>query len=196
MSLCPDDQHPHAVDLGLPSGTKWSCMNVGAEIPEDWGFYFTWGECEVKSEYTSATNKYYRNGEFVNIGSDISCSEYDAAHVCWGGDWCMPNNDQVEELLANTSQQPYIINGVSGYRFSANNGNAIFLPCSGVVGNRQIQKRQSKGFYWTSQQHPEFKGSAYILYIDIDDEDMDDNGADLDSNGRNWGHTIRPVQSK
>ena len=27
---CPDDNHPHAIDLGLPSGTKWACCNVGA----------------------------------------------------------------------------------------------------------------------------------------------------------------------
>ena len=33
-----------AVDLGLPSGTKWANMNVGAEKPEDYGLYFAWGE--------------------------------------------------------------------------------------------------------------------------------------------------------
>ena len=27
---CPDSNHPHAIDLGLPSGTKWACCNVGA----------------------------------------------------------------------------------------------------------------------------------------------------------------------
>ena len=32
------------VDLGLPSGTKWANMNVGAEKPEDYGLYFAWGE--------------------------------------------------------------------------------------------------------------------------------------------------------
>ncbi len=33
-----------AVDLGLPSGTKWANMNVGAEKPEDYGLFFAWGE--------------------------------------------------------------------------------------------------------------------------------------------------------
>lgn len=32
--------HPHAIDLGLPSGTKWACCNVGAEDPEDFGDKF------------------------------------------------------------------------------------------------------------------------------------------------------------
>lgn len=28
---CPDDHHPHKIDLGMPSGTKWACCNVGAD---------------------------------------------------------------------------------------------------------------------------------------------------------------------
>jgi hypothetical protein len=27
-SLCPDNNHPHMIDLGLPSGTKWACCNL------------------------------------------------------------------------------------------------------------------------------------------------------------------------
>ena len=33
-----------AVDLGLPSGTLWGDRNVGANIPEEYGSYFAWGE--------------------------------------------------------------------------------------------------------------------------------------------------------
>ena len=36
--------HPHMIDLGLPSGTKWACCNVGAESPEEYGNYYTWDE--------------------------------------------------------------------------------------------------------------------------------------------------------
>ena len=32
------------VDLGLPSGTKWAKMNVGASSETDAGLYFAWGE--------------------------------------------------------------------------------------------------------------------------------------------------------
>ena len=34
QNSCPDDKHPHLIDLGLPSGTKWACCNVGAETLE------------------------------------------------------------------------------------------------------------------------------------------------------------------
>lgn len=40
-SGCPDGNHPHWIDLGLPSGTLWSCCNVGATSPEKIGEYFT-----------------------------------------------------------------------------------------------------------------------------------------------------------
>jgi uncharacterized repeat protein (TIGR02543 family) len=47
------------VDLGLPSGTKWATMNVGAESPEDYGDYFAWGETQPKSTYTQENDKWY-----------------------------------------------------------------------------------------------------------------------------------------
>ncbi len=32
------------VDLGLPSGTLWAKMNIGATAITDYGYYFAWGE--------------------------------------------------------------------------------------------------------------------------------------------------------
>ena len=39
-NACPDANHPHWIDLSLPSGTKWACCNVGASKPEDSGDYY------------------------------------------------------------------------------------------------------------------------------------------------------------
>ena len=52
---CPDNNHPHAVDLGLPSGTLWSCCNVDAPSPEGYGGYYAWGETETKNVFTWAS---------------------------------------------------------------------------------------------------------------------------------------------
>ena len=41
---CPDENHPHLIDLGLPSGTKWFCCNEGASAPEAYGGYYTCGQ--------------------------------------------------------------------------------------------------------------------------------------------------------
>ena len=55
---CPDGKHPHAIDLGLPSGTKWACCNVGATTPEGYGGYYAWGEKKTKSVYNEVAYKY------------------------------------------------------------------------------------------------------------------------------------------
>ena len=39
-----------AVDLGLPSGTKWATTNVGASTPEQFGDYVAWGKTELYYE--------------------------------------------------------------------------------------------------------------------------------------------------
>ena len=41
---CPDNNHPHWIDLDLPSGTLWRCCNEGASKPEDYGGYYTFGQ--------------------------------------------------------------------------------------------------------------------------------------------------------
>lgn len=40
-TLCPDENHPHWIDLGLPSGTQWRCCNIGASSPEQYGSYMS-----------------------------------------------------------------------------------------------------------------------------------------------------------
>ena len=51
---CPDSHHPHAIDLGLPSGTKWACCNVGARTSEAAGRYYAW-VCVMRTVPTSTT---------------------------------------------------------------------------------------------------------------------------------------------
>ena len=41
---CPDSNHPHWIDLGLPSGTQWRCCNEGASTPEAYGNYYAFGQ--------------------------------------------------------------------------------------------------------------------------------------------------------
>lgn len=41
---CPDSNHPHWIDLGLPSGTQWRCCNEGASTPEEYGGYYEYGQ--------------------------------------------------------------------------------------------------------------------------------------------------------
>ena len=160
---CPDSNHPHLIDLGLPSGTKWACCNVGASKPEDYGNYYAWGETAVKSDYSKSTYEHYQNGEYVNIGSDIAGTSYDVAHVKWGGSWKMPSLDQTNELLKNCSSEWTTVNGVCGRRFKGKNGSSIFLPAAGNHWGGNLIYAGSSGHYWSSTQNATDSGEAYHL---------------------------------
>ena len=47
-----------AVDLGLPSGTLWANMNIGATSPTDYGKFFAWGETTGYTSNTSDGRKF------------------------------------------------------------------------------------------------------------------------------------------
>ena len=47
-----------AVDLGLPSGTKWANMNVGASSETDNGILFVWGDITGTKSMPSSTTTY------------------------------------------------------------------------------------------------------------------------------------------
>ncbi len=53
-TTCPDSNHPHMINLGLPSGTLWACCNAGAITPEGYGSYFTFDEAQPYNPPTLA----------------------------------------------------------------------------------------------------------------------------------------------
>lgn len=148
---CPDDNHPHMIDLGLPSGTLWSCCNVGAQKPEDYGGYYAWGETVVKDDYCKDTYAFYNNG-FIDIGSNISGTQYDVASVLWGNSWCMPSNKQFEELNSNCSSEYVKFGEVFGCVFKSKNNEAkVFLPAGGLFYYDRCYYQETEGSYWTSE---------------------------------------------
>ena len=57
------------VDLGLPSGTLWATMNVGATSAVDYGYYFCWGETTPRTtEYKVSDYKLYE-GESLDLNN-------------------------------------------------------------------------------------------------------------------------------
>ena len=73
------------VDLGL--SVNWATCNIGATKPEECGDYFAWGETSPKDVYTEETYLYYNaanNRKVIDIGTEISGTEYDAARKQWG----------------------------------------------------------------------------------------------------------------
>ncbi len=156
VGICPDSNHPHAIDLGLPSGTKWACCNVGASKPEGYGNYYAWGETKAESAYQQKDV------------SDIAGTRYDAATANWGAPWKMPTKAQCKELIENTDSKCTTHNGVNGRTFtSKKNGRTIFLPAAGYRRNGELRYvGGSTGYCWSSTPYGEY--DACGLYFDSD----------------------------
>ena len=165
---CPDDNHPHMIDLGLPSGTKWACCNVGASSPKDYGGYYAWGEINEKTEYNWNTYIHTEGSKKTcyNLGSDIAGTKYDVAHVKWGGGWHMPTLTQIQELIDNTTSEWTSKNGIVGSMFTGSNGSTIFLPAAGRRGS-EPDLTGSLGYYWSSTPREYGKCYAYDLYFHL-----------------------------
>jgi formylglycine-generating enzyme required for sulfatase activity len=164
---CPDDHHPHMIDLGLPSGTKWACCNVGATTPTGYGGYYAWGETEEKDYYDWSTYIHCDGSQATchNLGSDIAGTQYDVAHVKWGGSWVMPSKAQQDELRENCSSEWTTVNGVNGRIFTGSNGGSIFLPAAGYRWDDGLNDVGSDGYNWSSTQAPSYSDDAYGLCL-------------------------------
>ena len=157
---------------------------MGATKPEEYGGYYAWGETEEKEVYSETTYKYYQYGSWVNLGSNISGTEYDVAHVKWGGNWVMPTYDEQMELFDNCTSEWTTLNGVNGRKFTSNtNGNSIFLPAAGSRWNDDLEDAGKCSDYWSSVQSPYF---AYGL-------SFDSGGIYWSDFNHSFGRSVRPV---
>lgn len=185
---CPDGNHPHAIDLGLPSGTKWCCCNVGASSPEGYGGYYAWGETSEKSVYSAETYAYINIGNyginFVNIGSDISGTQYDVARARMGAPWRMPTGEQQLELKTYCKRTWTQQNGVKGILVTGPNGGQVFLPASGHRIDDSLYGVGSIGYYWSSSLY--VGDDATYLYFNSGNWYWNDDY-------RMYGHSVRPV---
>ena len=186
---CPDDAHPHLIDLGLPSGTKWACCNVGATVPEGRGGYFAWGESEVKTVYDWSTYIHCDGDKNTchDLGDNISGTQYDAAHLLWGIPWQMPSYVQAEELLSSCSSEWTEIDGINGRQFTGPSGGSIFLPAAGGCYSPFLFDRNKAGYYWLGIQNKFENNCAYYFYFNSENAYW---GSGVN---RFYGYSIRPV---
>lgn len=166
------------VDLGLPTGTLWATCNVGATTPEGYGNYYAWGETTTKSTYNWSTYRYC-NGSSTTLTKYCSSSTYgnngftdnlttlqlsdDAARANWGGDWRMPTKAEWEELKNNTTVTLTTQNGVYGRKFTASNGNSLFLPAAGYRYYGSLLNAGSGGYFWSGSLGTDSPGYAWYL---------------------------------
>ena len=96
---CPNNAHPHWIDLGLPSGTQWRCCNEGASKPEDYGSYYTFDEAQaynppsldqINELFDNSTSEWTTqngvNGWMFKSKVNYASVFLPAAGAVWGGE--------------------------------------------------------------------------------------------------------------
>lgn len=189
------------VDLGLPSGLLWATKNVGAARPEDYGYYFSWGETILKESYYWGTysycngtentlTKYCFSPEFGEVDNKYTLDETDDAAITnWGKPWRLPTEAEAMELYSNCTWTLGNLNGISGCYVTGKNGNSIFLP---KAGYKQYKTTFHKGqelylllstLYTNNEVRPDY---GLLFYCD-------ENSYGLAGEERSFGFSARAV---
>lgn len=182
------------VDLGL--SVMWATCNVGASKPEDYGYYFAWGEVDPKADYSWDTYKYGSSEtSLTKYNTDPSrgtvdnrTSLYlsdDSAQVNWGGTWRMPSAIEQQELVNDCKWSWKKRNGVYGYQVTSQlNGKSIFLPAAGYRDGSSLYDAESCGSYWSSECRDEY--AKHVI-------DFSSLGVGWGIRKRYYGYSVRPV---
>ena len=156
-------------------GPYWATTNIGAEKPEDYGYYFWWGDTvgyKRENDKWVASDGSNLDYEFIwetcpTCGKDNSTlqsggwitadgvltSEHDAAQAHWGGDWRMPTDQELDDLCNNCDWTWDSMNGVYGYVVRGRGdyaSSSIFLPCAGSGFGTSLNHAGSQGDYCSS----------------------------------------------
>lgn len=212
ISFCSHDAHDK-VQL-WEGGVYWATKNIGADKPEDYGYYFYWGDTvgykregdkwdeSNRSEssfsfsedntltYGKSISELERDGWIENKnGTYVLASKHDAAQAHLKGAWRMPTEEELDNLNKKCNWTWDTRNGVNGYVIRGKGSyasNSIFLPCAGYGNGDLLEGFSSYGSYWSSVPYP-YSDHACGLYFNSNYQYMGNYGC-------RSRRSIRPVQ--
>ena len=156
-------------------GPYWAIGNIGATQPEEYGYYFCWGDTVgyklendkwVASNGTSSDFSFiysnsitsgkgiakFKSSGWINADS-ILVANHDAAHVILGGSWRMPTKQESVDICNNCAWTLTTRNGVNGYIVKGKGAyasNSIFLPAAGQGYESSLIGVGVSGVFWSS----------------------------------------------
>lgn len=141
-TLTTATQNMEYVDLGL--SVMWAKNNIGADMESESGTLFGYGDQTAMATSTKLDD--YLSSDIAGSVNDIIYNlNLDADSPMKSQ---MPTHAQIKELVNNTTHEWTTVDGVEGVRFTANNGNSIFLPAAGYRdGETTIP--DASGYYWS-----------------------------------------------
>lgn len=187
------------VDLGLPSGKKWSKKYLGAETATDEGDYYAWGETSPKAPGHFTEEKYGLLdgawGEFRRYHKKDGWKQLmpydDAATARLGNKWHIPTKTEVKELFDNCTAKEITLNGQAGIALvSKINNNYIFFINNGYTSGIKMY-RTDQCVCWTANLYKDEVKLAEEFKIFIKGDKII---TETDwSNTRYSGMNIRPI---
>lgn len=205
---------PTSVQL-WQDGPYWATTNIGAEKPEEYGYYFWWGDTvgyKCQNDKWVASDGSNANFEFGTsniptynkskstlqsegwITTDgVLALEHDAAAVRWGNGWRMPTKNELDSLKSNCDWKPVSTNGVNGYVVRGRGDyatNSIFFPCGGYCEGIALRYQNEYGYCWSSLPSVFRSTSSYCF----DCGEVGEIDGRIAEGDRRIGRNIRPVQ--
>lgn len=175
------------IDLGL--SVNWATRNVGAASPEDVGGLYGWADPTGNNTSADVMNI---AGKWdsplyggANPPSDISGTSLDIARQTWQGNWRMPSEAEISELVSDCTWEWSEENGTPGYTVTGPSGASIFLPITGYRFGNEIMDAGC-GYYWSGSLNQSQPNNAYRI-------DFSSGDFDYTSYPRYAGHAVRPV---
>ena len=201
-----DNNAAEWVDLGLPSGLLWATSNLGANTPEGYGNYYAWAETSTKTVYNWSTYRYctaynadslltltkYNTSETYGMVDSLATLQAidDAATQALGNGARIPTKEEWEELVSHTTVVWTTQNGINGYKFTAANGNSLFLPAAGSYNDSELIVVGEYGFYWSASLYTDDPSDAWSFSFQSEGHRIGSFGYRID------GQSVRPVRSK
>ena len=172
-------------------GPYWATKNIGAEKPEDFGYYFWWGDTvgykRVDGKWVASDgskSNFSFNSENVPTGKrcfsdDLRyhgwitggclASEFDAASVRLDKGWRLPTNFEFRDLANKCDWTLVLDNGANGFVVCGRgdySSKSIFLPSAGFGRFDQLIDAGLCGSYWSSNVYNIYGDEAFNLYFD------------------------------
>lgn len=197
-------------------GPYWAECNVGATKPEEFGYYFWWGDTvgykrnatddgwvsaadgttsiefsysmsPASSTVEKAIPELLSAGYIDSTGNLVA--KYDAATAHLGASWRMPTDAEFSALINNCDTEQTTRNGVVGRLVKGRGAYAsksIFLPAAGQGWSSALIPEI--GLFWSSTPSSDESLDAWYLGFNSNDFDRYWGGA------RSGGHSVRPVR--
>ena len=196
------------------NGPYWAECNVGASKPEEYGYYFWWGDTvgythtgsgwisvtdgtsiSFSSSGTAAStygkdNSALQSAGYIDTTGNLVAA-HDAATAHLGAPWRMPTDAEFSALIENCTTTWITTNGVPGKLVTGTGAYAnrsIFLPAAGYGYNSNLYiSSASYGYYWSSTPNLGNSGGAWNLHLSS-------GNFSRNNSNRYTGQSVRPVR--